>query len=157
MPSATAPKRDMPRALPRAVALALGVALTIATLSGLVPGLTDASGRTFGLFKLNAYQNLLHTVSALWAFSAAYLSRSAAITFLRLFGTLYFLDGVMGTITGSGFLDLSIITQGVLHNPPMIKFLSSVPHLGLGAFGILVGFFAGSLATAAPAPREARS
>jgi hypothetical protein len=30
----------------RAVALALGVALAIATLSGLVPGLTDASGRS---------------------------------------------------------------------------------------------------------------
>src|SRR6202012_2534126 len=86
----------------RTVALALGIALTIATLSGLVPGLTDASGRTFGLFKLNAYQNLLHTVSALWAFSAVYISRPATVFFLRLFGTLYFLDGLMGLTIGSG-------------------------------------------------------
>jgi len=36
----------------RAVAVALGIALAIATLSGLIPGLADASGRTFGLFRL---------------------------------------------------------------------------------------------------------
>src|ERR1700758_3254232 len=113
MPSASMTKLDTPRA----VALALGIALTIATLSGLVPGLTDASGRTFGLFKLNTYQNLLHTVSALWAFSAAYLSRSAAITFLRLFGTLYFLDGLMGLAIGSGYLDLGVLIYGVLDVP----------------------------------------
>jgi len=136
MPSATAAKLDMPRA----VALALGVALTIATLSGLVPGLTDASGRTFGLFKLNAYQNLLHTVSALWAFSAAYLSRSAAITFLRLFGTLYFLDGLMGLAIGSGYLDLGVLIYGVLDVPLWFKFLTSLPHLFLGGVAAVAGF-----------------
>ena len=57
----------------RTVAFALGIALTIATLSGLLPGLTDPEGRTFGLFRLNSYQNLLHTVSALWAFCAAFV------------------------------------------------------------------------------------
>src|SRR5215510_8076204 len=118
-PSVTGMKLDMARS----VAVALGAALTIATLSGLVPGLTDASGRTFGLFKLNTYQNLLHTVSALWAFSAAYISRSAAITFLRLFGTLYFLDGLMGLAIGSGYLDLGVLVYGVLDLPLWFKFL----------------------------------
>jgi Domain of unknown function (DUF4383) len=126
--------------IPRAVALALGIALAIAALSGLVPGLTDASGRTFGLFKLNAYQNLLHTVSALWAFSAAYISRSAAILFLQLFGTLYFLDGAMGLAIGSGYLDLGVLVYGVLDLPLWFKFLTSLPHLVLGSTAVLAGF-----------------
>ena len=83
----------------------------------------------FGLFKLDIYKDALHVASGLWALIAAIMSRRAAMLFLKIFGTLYFLDGVMGTFTGSGFLDLSIFTQGVLNNPPMIKFLSSVPHL----------------------------
>jgi hypothetical protein len=126
--------------LARTVALALGIALTLATLSGLVPGLTDASGRTFGLFKLNAYQNLLHTVSALWAFSAVYISRSATVFFLRLFGTLYFLDGLMGLTIGSGYLDLGVLVYGILDVPLWFKFLTSLPHLVLGGTAALTGF-----------------
>jgi Domain of unknown function (DUF4383) len=129
--------------IPRIVALALGIALAIATLSGLVPGLTDTSGRTFGLFKLNAYQNLLHTVSALWAFSAAYISRSATIFFLRMFGTLYFLDGLMGLAIGSGYLDLGVLVYGVLDLPLWLKFLTSLPHLVLGGTAALAGFMSG--------------
>jgi hypothetical protein len=77
--------------------------------------------------------------------------------FLKIFGTLYFLDGVMGTFTGSGFLDLSIFTQGVLNNSPMIKLFSSVPHLFLGAFGIVAGFGSARLLAATPQRNEARS
>jgi hypothetical protein len=124
----------------RTVTVALGVVLTVAALCGVVPGLTDASGRTFGIFKLNAYQNLLHTVSALWAFSAAYVSRSAAITFLRLFGTLYFLDGLMGLAIGSGYLDLGVFVYGVLDLPLWFKVLTSLPHLVLGGTAALAGF-----------------
>jgi hypothetical protein len=136
MPSARGTKLDFARA----VAFALGIALTIALLCGVVPGLADASGRTFGLFRLNAYQNLLHTVSALWAFSAAYVSRSAAIFFLRTFGTLYFLDGLMGLAIGSGYLDLGVLIYGVLNVPLWFKFLTSLPHLVLGGTAALAGF-----------------
>jgi hypothetical protein len=69
-------------------------------------------------------------------------SRRAATLFLRIFGTLYFLDGVMGVITGSGFLDLSIFTYGWLSNFELVKILSSVPHLGLGLFGMVTGWLA---------------
>ena len=55
----------------------------------------------------------------------------------------------MGVITGSGFLDLSIFTYGWLSNSELVKFLSSVPHLGLGLFGIVTGWLA------APDPKPA--
>ena len=44
---------------------------------------------------------------------AAVRSRRAAETFLKIFGTLYLTDGIMGVFTGSGFLDLSIVMVGV--------------------------------------------
>jgi hypothetical protein len=120
-------------------ALLLGAALLFAAATDYVPAFIDSEGRVFGLFHLDIYKDALHVVSGLWALASA-LSRRSAIFFLRVFGTLYFLDGVMGVFTGSGYLDLSIFIDGVRNVSPMIKFLSSLPHLGLGAFGIAVGF-----------------
>jgi hypothetical protein len=117
---------------PRLAALLLCLALWFAAATDYVPAFIDAQGKVFGLFKLDIYKDALHVASA--------------TMFLKIFGALYFLDGVMGTFTGSGFLDLSIFTQGVLGIPVWIKFLSSVPHLFLGAFGIATGWFGERLA-----------
>ena len=46
----------------------------------------------------------------------------------------------MGGFTGSGYLDLSIFIDGVRNVSGIVKFLSSLPHLGLGAIGIAVGW-----------------
>jgi Domain of unknown function (DUF4383) len=126
---------------PRLAALLLCLALWFAAATDYIPAFIDAQGKVFGLFKLDIYKDALHVASGLWALIAALMSRRAATMFLKIFGTLYFLDGVMGTFTGSGFLDLSIVTQGVLDIPVTIKFFSSVPHLFLGAFGIAAGWF----------------
>ena len=124
----------------RIAATLLGLALLFAAATDYIPAFIDAQGRVFGLFKLDIYKDALHVASALWAFGAAAVSRSSAKKFLQIFGVLYFLDGVMGVITGSGYLDLSIITQGWLNNPQGEKFFSSLPHLGLGAFGAVTGW-----------------
>lgn len=126
---------------PRLAALLLAAALLFAAATDYIPAFADHDGKVFGLFKLDIYKDVLHVVSGLWAAIAALISRRAALFFLRVFGTLYFLDGVMGVFTGSGYLDLSIFTQGVLNNSPLVKFLSSVPHLGLGLFGMATGWF----------------
>ena len=123
----------------RIAALLLAAALLFAAATDYIPAFIDSEGRVFGLFHLDIYKDALHVASGLWAIAAAF-SRRSAIFFLRVFGTLYFLDGVMGVFTGSGYLDLSIFIDGVRNVSPRIKFLSSVPHLGLGAFGIAVGF-----------------
>ena len=68
------------------------------------------------------------------------LSRRSAVFFLQVFGTLYFLDGVMGVFTGSGYLDLSIFIDGIRDTSWLVQFLSSLPHLALGAIGITVGW-----------------
>lgn len=124
----------------RLAAVVLGAALLFAAATDYIPAFIDAQGRVFGIFYLDIYKDALHVVSGLWALAAAAMSRNASIQFLRIFGTLYFLDGVMGVFTGSGYLDLSIFIDGVRNTPPMLKFLSSVPHLALGAFGIAAGW-----------------
>ena len=125
----------------RFAAAFLAAALLFAAATDYVPAFRDAGGKVFGLFALDIYKDALHIASGIWAGIAALMSRRASDLFLKIFGTLYFLDGVMGCFTGSGFLDLSIITEGIRDVPVTIKILSSVPHLGLGAFGIAFGWF----------------
>ncbi|MBR0850237.1 DUF4383 domain-containing protein [Bradyrhizobium diazoefficiens] len=126
----------------RLAACLLGAALLFAAATDYIPAFIDQQGRVFGLFQLDIYKDALHLASAAWAIAAALISRSAAIFFLRAFGTLYFLDGVMGVFTGSGYLDLSIFIDGIRSTSTFVKIASSVPHLALGAFGIATGFTA---------------
>ena len=125
----------------RLIALGYAVALTIAAALNYVPGLTDAEGRAFGIFALDIYDDLLHLASATWAAVAAFWSRSATVTFLKLFGTLYGLDGLFGLVTGSGFLDLGILIHGVQNLPFGFKILANLPHLALGGFAVYADFF----------------
>ncbi|MBG1232562.1 DUF4383 domain-containing protein [Aestuariivirga litoralis] len=117
------------------------VFLAIAVLVGHVPMFQDAEGRTFGIFRLNLFQDLLHTASALWALAAGLTSHRAAKFFLTYFGILYFADGLMGVVTGSGYLDLGIIRNGWLDQPLSFKILASTPHLFLGGVGLLASRF----------------
>lgn len=105
-----------------------------------VPAFVDAEGRLFGLFTLDFYDNSLHAASGLWAAAAAYWSRGAARTYFRIFGPLYFLDGLMGLFLGSGFLDFGIFLYGPLDLPLTIRFLANLPHLLIGGVAIYVGY-----------------
>jgi hypothetical protein len=124
----------------RWAALFLAAALLFAAATDYIPAFIDVGGKVFGLFALDIYKDALHVASGVWAAVAAFKSHRASELFLKIFGTLYFLDGVMGVFTGAGFLDLSIVTQGVRDVPVIIKILSSLPHLFLGAFGIVFGW-----------------
>lgn len=123
--------------------VAFGYAVVLALVASLnylpIPGIVDDQGRTFGIFALDIYDDALHLASALWALAAALISVRASRMFLILFGALYFLDGLLGCFAGSGFLDLGIFTWGWLDIPVKLKILSSVPHLVLGAFALIIG------------------
>lgn len=104
-----------------------------------IPGLVDAEGRTFGIFALDAYDDGLHLVSALWALASALISKQAARLFLLLFGALYLADGALGVVTGSGYLDLGIFFWGWLDQPLWLNILSSLPHVILGGVALVGG------------------
>jgi hypothetical protein len=119
---------------------------------GYVPAFEDGQGNLFGLFKLDLYDDSLHLASGLWAGIAAWLSRRAAANYFKLFGPLYFLDGVFGFFTGSGYLDGGIFLYGPLDLPLETRFFANLPHLLIGGIAIWVGYV---LARRRPEPAAA--
>ena len=107
---------------------------------GYVPAFEDEAGNLFGLFKLDLYDDSLHLASGLWAGIAAWLSRRAAVNYFKLFGPLYFLDGVFGFFTGSGYLDGGIFLYGPLDLPLETRFFANLPHLLIGGIAAFVGY-----------------
>jgi hypothetical protein len=105
-----------------------------------LPFIPVIDGKTFGIFALDIYDDGLHLASALWAGIAAWLGARASRTFLLAFGTLYFADGLLGLITGSGYLDLGIVNYGIQDLPFGFKIMANLPHLGLGALAIVTGY-----------------
>ena len=124
----------------RRIALVYMLILLAAASLNYVPGLTDAEGRAFGVFALDIFDDALHVASALWAAVAAALSNRAARIFLRYFGLLYLTDGLLGLATGSGYLDLGIMTHGMVDMPLTFKVLANLPHIGGRAFAVWSSF-----------------
>ena len=119
-------------------------ALMIAASINYIPGLTDEAGLAFGIFALDIYDDALHVASALWALGAGLWSRSAARSFLILFGAAYLVDGVFGIFTAYGFLDLGIFTNSSLgFELSLRRVLANLPHLGLGGFALYSGLMLG--------------
>ena len=106
----------------------------------LVPVFIDKDGYVFGLFKLDLYDHTLHLASGLWAAIAAWRSRSASVQYFKIFGPLYFLDGVMGLITGSGYLDGGIFLYGPLDLDLTTRFFANLPHLLIGGGAAYIGY-----------------
>ena len=100
----------------------------------------NADDMIFGLFRRTWYADGLHLVSALWAAAAALTSRRASEWFFQLFGVFYFADGVLGLLTGSGYLDFGILINGIRDLPLMTRIFTNAPHLGLGGVAILIGY-----------------
>ena len=117
-------------------------ALMFVAIAGMsyVPAFKDANGMMFGLFSLQLQDDLLHLFSGLWVGVAAWISTRATVMFFKLFGTLYFLDGVLGFFTGMGYLDLGIFVNGPVDLPLQVRFFANLPHLLIGGIAVYIGF-----------------
>jgi hypothetical protein len=124
----------------RILAAVYAALFALVTSLNYIPGLTDAQGRTFGLFSLDIFDDLLHAASGVWAALAAWSSTRATIFYFRVFGTAYCLDGLLGLATGSGYLDLGIFLHGVLDLPLVTRILMNLPHIAIGGFAAFAGF-----------------
>ena len=122
--------------------IAIGYAVLFAGVASLnyIPGVRDAHGLTFGLFALDVFDDLLHAASGLWAGLAAWRGTRATVIFFRVFGPLYCADGLLGLATGSGYLDLGIFVNGVLHIPLVTRILLNLPHIAIGGFAAYTGY-----------------
>jgi hypothetical protein len=139
---------DLIRLLAWGYAAALAVVIAI----GYVPAFIDQNNMIFGLFARTWYGDGLHLVSGTWAAIAALSSRRASDLFFRLFGVMYFADGVLGLLTGSGYLDFGIFIAGVRDLPLATRIFANAPHLFLGGVAIIIGFI---LSPRVPQPQHA--
>lgn len=114
--------------------------LLFAALLNYLPFIPVVDGKTFGIFALDIYDDALHFASALWAGIAAWLGARASRVFLAAFGTLYFADGLLGLVAGSGYLDLGIVNYGFQDLPFTFRILANLPHLGLGGIAVLSAY-----------------
>jgi len=105
-----------------------------------IPGLKNTDGYLFGLFSLDLYDHSLHAFSGIWALVAAFISHTRAVQYFQWFGSIYFLDGVVGTIFGNAFLDFGIFLYGPTDWPLIIKILASLPHVAIGGIAMFIGF-----------------
>lgn len=106
-----------------------------------IPGLADKDGYTFGLFRLELHDDLLHLFSGLWAAFAVWHSTRQAVLYFKLFGLVYFFDGVMGLIFGQGYLDAGIFRFGPTAIDFVTKLAANAPHLAIGGLAIFVGYW----------------
>lgn len=114
-----------------------------------IPALKDESGYMFGLFSLQLHDDLLHAGSGLWAALAAMRSTWASRFYFRLFGLVYFFDGIVGLIFGEAYLDLGILWHGPQAYDWAHKIGANLPHILIGGIAILIGFGLGRRQTAA--------
>lgn len=128
------------RKLVRTLGWAYAILFVGVTALGYIPAFLDAQGNLFGLFKLQWWDDALHLSSGLWAAVAAWISYNASRTYFRIFGPLYFFDGVLGLITGMGYLDLGIILHGPMAIPLQTRIAMNVPHIAIGGVAIVVGY-----------------
>jgi hypothetical protein len=107
---------------------------------GYIPGLTDEHGMLLGLFHIELKDDLLHLASAVWAAWAAWYSTGASLFYFRLFGLLYFFDGICGLLFGNGYLDLGILLYGPVPLDLSTRIGANIPHILIGGIAILIGF-----------------
>ena len=107
---------------------------------GYVPAFNDASGNLFGLFSLQLVDDALHAGSGIWAALAAWRSAYASTLYFKLFGTVYFLDGVVGLIFGRAYLDGGIFVDGPASLDAMTKIATNIPHIAIGGMAVVFGF-----------------
>ncbi len=124
----------------RLLAWGYAAALAVVIATGYIPAFIDNNNMIFGLFARTWYGDGLHLVSLIWAAIAAMTSRYASDIFFKLFGVFYCADGVLGLLTGSGYLDFGILINGIRDLPLATRFFANAPHLALGGIAIVIGF-----------------
>lgn len=124
---------------PQKVAFAYALILALVAGLNLIPGLKEDDGTILGVFALDFYDDMLHAASAAWAGIAGWLGRRAALVYLIGFGSLYLGDGLLGMLTGSGYLDAGILLYGIQDSSLMFRLAANAPHLTLGGVALVAG------------------
>lgn len=107
---------------------------------GYIPGVNDAQGYMFGLFKIDPIDDIIHLTSGIWAAIAAWRSHWAATWYFKAFGTLYSADAVVGLLTTQGLLDVGVLLHERADIDAMTNIAANLPHVVIGGFALIAGF-----------------
>ncbi|MBV9159764.1 MAG: DUF4383 domain-containing protein [Candidatus Kaiserbacteria bacterium] len=129
----------------RYVAAGFAVLFFLVWITTHVPAFNDARGYNFGLFKIDPIDDVVHLLTALIGFLAAWHGARSSRIFLVVFGALYALDALTGMVSQLGLLDLSLIHNTLLGetilNPNfgIVNWLVNMPHIVISAAMIYSG------------------
>ncbi len=115
---------------PQRVAQLFALAFVIPGVLGFLPNPLIGSD---GLFVANTAHNLVHLVTAALFVAVSIHSANASRWFMKLFGVVYLLVGVLG------FVILKGTTEGMLLGLVHINQLDNFLHVGLGALILVAG------------------
>lgn len=106
-----------------------------------MPFIYAENGRIFGAFKLDPIANWLHVLSGVWALGAALTSEKACLYYFRIFGTAYFLDGVVGILAGKAYLNLRLFDPDAVPVADLwTRLVLNTPHIVIGGLAMYIGF-----------------
>lgn len=118
------------------------IMFTFLVVMNYIPFLYAENGLMFGFFKLEPIANWLHVLSGIWAFLAVLYSTSACLYYFRIFGTAYFIDGVVGLLTGRAYLNLRLFDAGAIPVEEIsTRLVINTPHLVIGGLAMIIGFY----------------
>lgn len=131
MPHAAASTRSPASSLATLVAWAFAGAFALAALLAYVPNPLLGPD---ALFVTNGAHNAVHLLTAVGFAAVALAGVRASVTFMKAFGTVYFLVGVLGWVTLGGEPEGHLL--GLVH----INSMDNVLHMGLAATILVAGF-----------------
>jgi hypothetical protein len=105
------------------------------------PALTDANGLSFGLFKIDPVDDIVHLLSGLAAVVVAWRAHSYIPLFFKFVGIAYMGDAIVGMTMSRGLLDGSIFTHGP-GSPDfsLTNWALNLPHIILSGIALVIGF-----------------
>lgn len=122
---------------------AIGFFLVV--LSGHVPGLSTKSGLLLGGFNIDLVDDILHSLSGLWAAWSAWKSPLASRFYFRAFGTFYTADAFLGFFTGYAFTDFITgrwdANAGYSLANVGYNLAVNAPHFIIGPVALYIGFY----------------
>jgi len=112
------------------------------------PALTDAQGLSFGLFKIDPVDDIVHLLSGVAGIIVAWKAHAYIPLFFKLVGILYMSDAIVGMTMSRGLLDGSVVIQGPAGPDfSMTNWALNIPHIIISGLALVIGF-------QKPAPRR---
>ena len=105
------------------------------------PALTDENGLSFGLFKIDPIDDIVHAISGVMGVVVAWKAHRYIPLFFKLVGIAYMGDAIVGMSTSRGLLDGSLFMQGP-GSPDfgMTNWALNLPHIILAGIALVIGF-----------------